>query len=303
MDKIDIVLPDGSMMEKIMDLFLRAGMPITLKSKRTKEAIVDSKFIGRIVFQRPQEIPELIEKGLFDAGFVGQDWIKESMVILPKLLSLPMGRKLDAPVKIVLAARQRDSFKHVDDLPPNCRVATEYVKLAKNFFYEKGRPDIQVIASYGNTEHKIGLGLADAIVDVVESGESLKENGLEIVQEIMDSNIVLAANPNSYADQNKRLRLKHLAKIINGAFQASRHVLLVANAPKELQKKASNIMAGLKGPTRSKLVYPKGWVALQSVVLRENEESIIYELDKIGVEDIFVIRDIPMLMMKRPAIL
>lgn len=304
MNGISIVLPDGSMMKKIMNLFSRAGIPITMKSERTKEATVDSKSIGRIVFQRPQEIPGYIQNGLFDIGFAGQDQLANSYrpYKLKTLLELPMGRKTDQAVKIVVAAEQ-GKFKRLNSLPFKCNVATEYKKLARIFFCEQGRPDIQITRSYGNTEHKPKLGLAVAIVDVVESGESLEENGLEIIQEIMPSSVVLAANVNSFADENKRPYIECFANLINGAFQASKYVLLVANVPEEMTNEAIKIMKGLKGPTCSPIIGMKGWVALQSVIPRKEEGQIIFQLGQIGIVDIFPLRDIPMLMMERPAIL
>jgi ATP phosphoribosyltransferase len=295
MKKINIVLPDGSMMDKITALFSRAGMPITANNQRTKEASVDCEFIGKIIFQRPPEIPQYVAGGLFDIGFVGQDWLAESDLDLPVLLKLPIGRKTNNPVKIALAAENSRGFNNVTDLPRDCRVATEYLNLAQKFFCEKGRPDIKVFRSYGNTEHKIGLGLAEAIVDVVESGESLRENRLEIVCEVMRSNVVIVANVDSLADKSKEPYLKCFAKLIGGAFQASKYVMLTANVPKTVFGKACAIMKGLKGPTYSPLA-ETGWFALQSIVPRKKEQTAINDLLQIGVTDIIVNRDIPLVM-------
>ena len=182
------------------------------------------------------------------------------------------------------------------DLPPNCRVATEYLKLAKKFFCEKGRPDIQVFRSHGNTEHKIGLGLAEAIIDVVESGESLRENQLKIICEVISSSsIVVAANADSLANDGKEPYLKCFAKLIGGAFQASKYVMLIANVPETVFNEACAIMGGLKDPTYSPLT-KIGWFALQSIVPREQEQVVIKNLLQIGVTDIIVNRNIPLVM-------
>jgi ATP phosphoribosyltransferase len=284
------------MMKKIIALFSRAGMEIVIKNGRTKEATTDSDFIGRIVFQRPPEIPQYVASGLFDIGFVGQDWLADSALNLPILLKLPMGRKTNDSVKIVLATEQDSGYKNLDSLPPKCRVVTEYLGLAKRFFYEKGRPDIRVFRSYGNTEHKIRLGLAEAIIDIAESGESLKENQLIAIHEVMRSNIAIVANVNSFADETKKPYLECFAKIINGAFQASRYVMLVANVREADFKKSCEIMGGLKGPTYSPLA-TKGWFSIQSIVPREKEQETIRNLMQIGVTDILINREIPMIMM------
>jgi ATP phosphoribosyltransferase len=297
MEKIKIVLPDGSMMEKMLALFDRASMPITIKSKRTKEGSVECEFIDRVAFQRPAEIPSYVQAGLFDIGFVGEDWLDESMANTKFLLSLPMGRAKDEPVKIVVAVKKNSKIKKIDDLPQNCRVATEYINLTKKNFIKLGRPDIDVMLSHGNTEGKISLGLAKAIVDVTESGDSLTENGLRVIHTIMKSRIAMIANIDSFYDQNKRPFISCIAGMIKGASEASKYALLIANVPEHLIEDASRIMAGLKGPTRSPVTSndSRSWYALQSIVSRDKIHCLIIALNKIGVDDM-VVQDIRMLV-------
>lgn len=142
---------------------------------------------------------------------------------------------------------QASNFRRVEDLPQNCEVATEYVHLIQRFFADRGRSDIEVVPSFGNTEHKIRFG-ATAIVDVAESGDSLKENQLKIIHEIMESNTVVVANPKSLADESKRPYIDCFIRLINGAFQASKYVMLVANVPENVLDETSRIIGGLKGP-------------------------------------------------------
>jgi len=295
MSQIDIVVPDGSMQEVIVGLFAKAGLPVVIEKRRTKEGKVGVDWIKRVAFQRPQEIPNYLKNGHFDVAIVGEDWIANWGYEFPVLLKLPIGRSGNKPVKIVLAVNQASDFRRVEELPQNCEVATEYVQLVQRFFIDLGRNDIKVVPSFGNTEHKIGFG-ATAIVDVTESGDSLEENQLEIICEIMESNTVVVANPESFADESKRPYIDCFIRLINGAFQASKRVMLVANVPENVLDEASRIIGGLKGPSCSPLVGVKGWFALQSVVARENEQKIIFELLRIGVTDIFVNRDIPLIM-------
>ena len=295
MSQIDIVVPDGSMQEVIVGLFAKAGLPVVIEKRRTKEGKVGVDWIKRVAFQRPQEIPNYLKNGHFDVAIVGEDWIANWGYEFPVLLKLPIGRSGNKPVKIVLAVNQASDFRRVEELPQNCEVATEYVQLVQRFFIDLGRNDIKVVPSFGNTEHKIGFG-ATAIVDVTESGDSLKENQLEIICEIMESNTVVVANPESFADESKRPYINCFIRLINGAFQASKRVMLVANVPENVLDEASRIIGGLKGPSCSPLVGVKGWFALQSVVAREDEQKVIFELLQIGVTDILVNRDIPLIM-------
>jgi len=294
MSQIDIVIPDGSMQKAVTDLFVRAGLSPIMEKKRTKQATVEVSWIKRLVFQRPQEIPRYLENGHFDLGIVGEDWIANWGYNFPVLLKLPIGRSGQKPVRIVLAVKKESNLRKAEDFPLGCEVATEYVQLAQRFFSEKGRPDVRIIPSYGNTEHKIEFG-ATAIVDVTESGDSLKENGLEIIYEIMESSTVIVVNPKSYADKNKQPFIDCFVRLINGAYQASKYVMLVANVPEQVLSEAIKIIEGLKGPTVSPLA-TQGWFALQSIVPRENEQKIIFDLLQIGVTDIIVNREISLVM-------
>lgn len=295
MSQIDIVVPDGSMQEVIVGLFAKAGLPVVVEKRRTKEGKVGVDWIKSVAFQRPQEIPVYLKNGHFDIAIVGEDWLKNWNYDLPVLLTLPIGGRKGKPVKIVLAVDQDSAFQ-VEDLPRYCEVATEYVELAQRFFSEKERSDIQVIRSWGNTETKIQFGAA-AIVDVTESGDSLKENNLKIIQEIMESQTVIVANPKSLADKTKQPYIDYFVRLINGAYQASKYVMLVANVPKRLLNDATRIIGGLKGPSCQPLKEVSGWFALQSFALREDEQKIIFELLQIGVTDVAIIsRDIPSIM-------
>ncbi len=296
MNQIDIVVPDGSMQEVVMGLFTKAGLPVMIEKRRTKEGRVEVDWIKRVAFQRPQEIPQYLNNGHFDVAIVGEDWLSNSGYEFPVLLKLPIGRSGgDKPVKIVLAVSQTSGFKKVYDLPAYCEVATEYIQLAKTFFARIERSDIKVIPSFGNTEYKIKFG-ATAIIDVVESGVSLEENQLKVIEELMESNTVIVANPKSFADKSKRPYIDCFVQLIRGAFQASKYVIITANVPESVLGKASKIIGGLKGPSCSPIIGAKEWFALQSVVARENEQKVIFELLQIGVTDILVNRDIPLIM-------
>lgn len=293
MKPISIVVPDGSMQEVVMGLLAKAGLPVTILKKRVKEGRVDVGWISRVAFQRPQEIPHYLNNGHFDVAIVGEDWIANWGYNFPVLLKLPIGRGGNKSVKIVLAVKNDSNLHKVEDLPQECQVATEYVQLAQRFFASKSRTDIVIVPSFGNTEHKIEFG-ATAIVDVTESGNSLREHQLEVICEIMESNTVVVANSKSLADDTKKAGIDCFVRLIKGAHQASRYVMITANVPKVKLDEASSIIGGLKGPSR--LTINEAWFALQSIVLKADEQEIIFKLFQIGVTDIIVIRDIPLII-------
>ena len=294
MKQLDVVVPDGSMQEVVSGLFTKAGLPIIVEKKRTKQGKVMVPWISRVVFQRPQEIPQYLNNGHFDVAIVGQDWIANWGYDFPVLLKLPIGRSCERPVRIVLAVEMKNTLRDIGNFPVGCEVATEYVQLTQRFFAEWGRPDICVIPSYGNTEQKIKFG-ATAIVDVVESGESLRENGLEIIYKIMESSTVIVANPESLADTEKKPLIDCFVRLINGAYQASKYVMLTVNVPEKSLSKAAEIIGGLKGPTVSPL-FTGGWFAMQSIIGKADEQDVIFRLLQIGVTDIIVTREIPLIM-------
>jgi len=292
---IRIVVPDGSMQKTVVSMFAKAGLLIIIEKKRTKEGkVAEVNWIESIALQRPQEISHYITHGHFDVGIVGEDWIANWGHKLPVLLSLPIGRGGNKPVKIILAVSENSPYQRIRDLPQGCEIATEYIQLAQRWLAENGRPDIVVIPSYGNTEHKIRFG-ATAIIDVSESGESLKENRLRVLCQIMESSTVVVANPESLADKTKQPYIDLFVRLIRGAYQASQYVMLTANVPERALKKASEIIGGLKGPSCSPLTI-KGWFALQSVVPKIDEKDIMFRLLQIGVTDIVVVRNIPTIM-------
>src|SRR3989344_1204120 len=294
MKPIDIVVPDGSMQEVVMGLFAKAGMPITIEKKRTKEGKVGVPWIKRVAFQRPQEIPHYLHRGHFDIAICGEDWLANWGYKFPILLKLPIGRSGNKLVKVVLAVSQTSGISRVEDLPLGAEVATEYVQLVEKFFKERGRTDIRVLPSFGNTEHKIAFG-ATAIVDVSESGDSIGENQLEAIDMVMESHTVIVANEDSLAEKEKRPSIDCCVRLIRGAYQASQYVMVIANVPTNAVGEASRILGGLKGASRSPLAVPD-WFALQSIVRREDEQTVIFKLLQIGVTDIIVNRDIPLIM-------
>jgi ATP phosphoribosyltransferase len=295
MKRISLVLADGSMQEYLIELLNQAQLGLSIPKPRTKEGRVRVDWIEEVFFQRPQEIPKYLAKSLFDVAICGQDWIKNWNLEFPELLRIPVGRKSDCPVKIVLAVSKESQIENLEDLPKNSVVATEYVELSENFFAGIERKDIEVVRSYGNTEQKITLGQATAIIDVTETGESIEANDLKIIFELMESNTVVVANPQSYQDKEKRPLIDCLVMFLEATLLARKSVLVMANVPQKSLKKAARIMGGLKSPTSTPLM-AKGWYSLQSVVKKDIELKVISQLKDIGATDIIVMADLEMIL-------
>lgn len=290
---LNIVVPDKSMENRVKELFQKAGLPINL-AERSNIGSVEAQWINQVVFERPQEIPDLMAEGLFDAAIVGEDWLADWGFSFPTLLSMAIGREKNRAVKIVMAVPEKSPVKAPIDLPIGSKVSTEYVRLALKLFSGLGRNDIIVKPSCGNTEAKIRYGIS-GIIDVTETGKSLKANGLKVIHTLMESNTLVIANPASLKNEKKRPKIKWFARLIEGAYVAITYMGIVANVPEKLVDQAAEIIGGLKGPTCAPL-WAKGWYSLSSIVPKEEWDKISYRLLEIGVDDIIPTWDIPCVM-------
>jgi ATP phosphoribosyltransferase len=294
MTSLGIVVPDGSMNAKVRNLFERAGIPITIED-RTDEGNLDAPWIRKVDLQRPEDIPRHLKNRHYDIGIVGEDWLADCGCNFPILLSMAMGRSKNQAVRIVLAVPEISPIADPYDLPRKCKVHTEYVRLARHFFNGIDRSDVVIVRSPGKTETKPRY-YGGAVIDITETGKSIKANGLKIIHTLMESNTVVVARPQSLASKTKKPMIDWFVRLIAGAYQASQHMLIEVNLPKKLLDSAAQIMGGLKGPTRSPLHFPRGWFALKSVILRSEWDKISYDLIQIGVTDILPTWDIPCIM-------
>lgn len=298
---ISIALPDGSMRKKIDGYFAGAGLPITIVDERLSLGSVGVPWIGDVNHQKPQEIATSVYNGHFDVGIVGQDWIANWGLegMFKTLATLPIGRSRNEPVTIALAVSEKSGITKLGDLPRGCEIATEYVELTKTFFERRGRTDIQITRSYGKTEGKVRFG-AMGVVDVSESGRSFEAHRLRKIHDIMQSSVAIISNVEAYRDPEKTDYIECLSELILGAYRASLYVSLTANVPKDKLDEAANIMEGLKGPNKSDCIgNGRGWYTLESTILGKEEHNVILALLRIGVRDVKVERNIPLLMTSR----
>jgi ATP phosphoribosyltransferase len=273
-------LPSGSLMEATMDLFARAGFAITGANRSYRPAIDDPEI--EVLLLRAQEISRYIEDGHLDAGITGRDWIAENRSDVAEIAELRFSKATSSPTRWVVVVPENSPVRTVNDLD-GCHVATEAVGITKRFFEDHGiRATVEF--SWGATEVKVP-DLVDAIVDITETGSSLRANKLRIVDTIMESFPVLAANRAAAADAWKSAKLARLALLLRGALNARDMAGLKMNLPEKELKKLLEALPALRNPTVSPLAQA-GWVAVETIIEEKVVREIIPRLKELGAEGI-----------------
>jgi len=280
MKKLKIGLPKGSLQENTFELFKKAGFKIYTESRQYKPYCDDEEL--DITLVRAQEIPKYVEEGVFDCGISGYDWILETNAKVKEICELVYSKSGFRPVRWVVAVPESSEITSITQLK-NKRIATELVNYVKKYFKKKKIP-VKVEFSWGATEVKVP-DLADAIVELTETGSSLRANKLKIIEEILVSTTRFIANCNSLKDTWKKEKIDNLALLLKGALEAEGMVGLKMNVEKKNLEKIEKILPALKNPTISQLSDPN-WVAVE-VVLKESEvKKIIPLLKKAGAQGI-----------------
>ena len=257
---IIIGLPKGSLQESTFALFKRAGFDVTCSSRSYTPTIDDPEIKCRLL--RPQEMSRYVELGLLDAGICGFDWVYENGSDVAEVCELNSSKATANPVRWVLAVPHDSKIKSVKDLKGK-RISTEAVGLVKRYLKKNGvKADVEF--SWGATEVK-APELVDAIVDLTETGSSLRANNLRIVDTILVSTTRLIANKKAWKVAAKRKKLEQLKMLLTGALEARRRVLLKCNAPAKSLDKVVGVMPALHAPTVNRL-NDSGWCAVESVV-------------------------------------
>jgi len=220
-------LPKGSLEDSTKALFAKAGWKITTSSRSYKPSIDDPELDGRFV--RAQEVSRYVEHGFFDCGLTGYDWIQENNSDVVEVCDLIYSRASVQKSRWVLCVPESSSFKKPEDLAGK-RVATELVGTVKRYF-EKKKINVEVEFSWGATEVKVP-DLVDAIVDITETGNSIRANKLRIIDTLLETNTKFIANKKSWADPAKRRKIETIALLLTGALEAGSKVGLKMNAPK-----------------------------------------------------------------------
>ncbi len=271
-------LPKGSLQESTIDLFRKAGFRIS-SSDRSYFPFCDDEEI-EIMLIRSQEMGKYVQDGLFDAGLTGRDWILETGAKVKEVCELTYGKSGFKPVRWVLAVPEASPIKSVKDLRGKT-VATELVNYVKKYL-AKQKVKAMVEYSWGATEAKAGI-LVDAIVELTETGRSLRANGLRIVDEILSSTTRFIANNKSWENPWKRKKIENIAILLKGALAAEGMVGLKMNLKEVDLDKVMTLLPSLKRPTVSPLTLP-GWMALEVVVEEKVVKKMIPELKRAGAE-------------------
>lgn len=269
-------LPKGSLQESTFALFKRAGFNVSCSSRSYYPSIDDEEIKCRLL--RPQEMSRYVELGKIDAGICGYDWIYENGSDVQEICELNYSKATSNPVRWVIAVPNDSKIKSVKDLQGK-RISTEAVGLVKRYLKKNGvKADIEF--SWGATEVK-APELVDAIVDLTETGSSLRANNLRIVDTILTSTTRFIANKASWKNAAKRAKLEQLKTLLCGALQAQSRVLLKCNAPEKTLDKVVKVMPALHAPTVNKLT-GTGWYAVESVVEEKLVRDLIPALQEAG---------------------
>jgi len=280
MKKLRIGLPKGSLEKMSLELFERAGWLIRRAERTYIPSINDEELEG--MFIRTQEVPLYVEKGMLDAGLAGNDWIMERRARVKRVKELVYSKQGLSKVRWVLAVPLDSPVKKVEDLEGG-RIATELVEVTKDYL-KKREVKAEVEFSWGSTEAKPPR-LVDAIVELTETGTSLKANNLRVIDTILESTTWLIANNLSWDDAWKREKIKNLAILLEGAINGYGKVGLKMNVSQENLKKLLDLLPALKRPTISKLSQ-EGWWAVEIIVEELLARELIPRIKKIGGEGI-----------------
>lgn len=278
--KLKIGLPKGSLQESTFKLFKNAGYTIKLRERSYVPVIDDNEIEGLVI--RAQEMARYVENGILDMGITGLDWVMEQDAKVVELVRLRYGKVGFRGVKWVVAVPNDSPIKKVKDLQGK-KIATELVGFTKRYLKKQGI-EASIEFSWGATEVKPPL-LADAIIEVTETGASLVANNLRIVETILESETVLIANKNAWKDPWKKRKMENLVMLLKGALLAEEKVGLKMNVPRNKLNKITEILPSLHTPTVSNLS-DEEWVAIEVIIDENVVRDIIPDLKRAGAQGI-----------------
>lgn len=265
-----------------MELFDAADLNVLRSSSVDYQATIDDPRVDEVRILRPQEIPMYVAEGLFDLGITGRDWVEETSSEVVSLGELKYSKATSNPVRVVVAVAGDSTAERVEDLPQGVRVSSEYPELTRRYFAKKGI-EADVRLSYGASEAKIP-DIADAVVDITETGRALRAAGLKIIDTILTSYTEVVANKESFADPAKNHAMDQLMTLLHGALNARGKVMLKLNVVEERLDAVLEVLPSAKSPTVSQLA--GGGYAVESVVEKSQINVIIPALRDAGATDL-----------------
>ncbi len=281
MKKLKFGIPKGSLQKATINLFEKSGWRININGRSYFPDINDEEIECAIC--RAQEMSRYVETGTLDAGLTGRDWIEENESDVVTVDDLVYSKVSQKPARWVLAVPAGSKIERLEDLKGK-KIATELVNFTKKFFKEKN-VEVKVEFSWGATEAKVVSGLADAIVEVTETGSTIKAHGLKIIYDLMQTNTQLIANRDSYKDIWKKAKIGQIILLLKGALRAENMVALKMNLPQEKVENIIGILPSLNAPTVAGL-YNSDWVSVETVVDSRVVRDLIPRLMDAGAQGI-----------------
>lgn len=282
---LTIALPKGSLGEQTMLLFSQADLEVKKSSREYNPTIGDPR-IGKVKILRPQEIPIFVQDGYLDLGISGHDWITETGADVVEVAELPYAKTGTGVVKMVLAVPESSSAESAADIAAGSRITTEFPECTKRFFERLGIP-VEIHFSYGATEAKVP-DMMDALVDLTETGSTLRRNGLKIIDVVLTSTTRLFASKEAWADPEKRREIEEIRTLLLGVIEARGRVLLSMNVPEDRLDAVIGCLPAMKHPTVAKL-YGSDDLEVTTVADKSTVNILIPQLKAAGAEDILEI--------------
>jgi ATP phosphoribosyltransferase len=278
-----LVIPKGSLEEQTLRLLEAADLHVRRGSSRDYHGTIDDERIERVSVLRPQEIPTYVQDGFFDLGITGHDWVMETGAQVQTLTSLNYAKSgTGHGTKIVLAVPNEHPANAAAEMPAGSRISTEFLHLTERFFSELGIA-VKVVWSYGATEAKVPE-IVDAIVDITETGSTLRAHGMRIIDTLLESEPLLVANFDSAADPAKRAAMDDITTLLLGALRAEGRVLIKLNVAEDRLSEVLDVVPSMKAPTVSPL--SEGGFAIEAVVDKTAVNTLIPQLKSAGASDI-----------------
>jgi len=280
---LKLVLPKGSLEQATLSLFEAADLPVKRGSSRDYHGTVCDPRVERVSLLRPQEIPVYVQEGFFDLGITGRDWIEETGATVLSLGELRYSKQTSNPIRVVLAVHRDLGITSPDQLRPGLKVSTELPNLARRYFERKGLP-AKVFPSHGATEAKVPE-IVDAIVDLTETGSTLRSNGMVVIDELLTSYTEVVANVDAAADPSKRQAMEDVVTLLQGAMAARGRCLIKLNVSHGDLPKVLEVLPAMKAPTVNELA-DSGFNAVEAVVDKATVNRLIPTLKAAGAFDI-----------------
>jgi len=275
--RLKVGIPKGSLEKRTIELFRKSGWKIGINDRSYFPSVDDEE--AQCTLVRAQEMSRFVEMGTLDVGLTGRDWILENGSDVVVVTDLVYSKVSQRPARWVLVVAEDSPIRKLEDLRGK-KIFTELTNFTRRFFSERNIP-VHVEFSWGATEGKVIEGLADAIVEVTETGSTIRANGLRIVHELLETYPQLIANRQSWQDSWKREKAEQLSLLLQGALRAETMVGLKMNVSKEDLEKVVEILPSITAPTISNL-YQSDWFAVETIVSDEIVRDLIPKLQKRG---------------------